>query len=116
MNKKGQVGLALLAVVLFIILALGMSWLVTGNDFFLYKVFAPKRAQVGREVFEQSKSYRQGVIQEVRNHQLEYIREKDPDAKKAIANVILQQTADFPEADMPGDVASFIEELKSKQQ
>lgn len=32
----------------------GLTWLVQGNDFFLYKTFAPKYADVQREVFEQT--------------------------------------------------------------
>ena len=57
--------------VLAIILLLGLGWLVTGNDFFLFKVFAPKYEQVRRETFEQSKAYNQGMIQELQNMQFD---------------------------------------------
>ena len=42
-----------------VVVCLGFGWIATGNDFFLYKVFAPKYEQVRRETFEQTKSYNQ---------------------------------------------------------
>ena len=54
---------------------LALGWLFTGNDFFLFKVFAPKYEQVRRETFEQSKAYRQGAIQELQNMQFQYEHE-----------------------------------------
>src|SRR4051812_16187485 len=46
-----------------ILFSIVVGWMVQGNDFFLYKVFAPKREAVRREVYEQTKSYKQGSTQ-----------------------------------------------------
>lgn len=89
----------------------GLTWAVQGNDFFLYKVFAPKYEQVRRVTFEQSKAYRQGMVQELQNMQFQY-EQADEDHKAALASIILHRAADFPEDDMPRDLRNFINELK----
>lgn len=88
-----------------------LIWLFQGNDFFLYKFFAPKYEQVRRETFEESKAYRQGMIQELQNMQFEYIK-ADSAHKVALASIILHRAADFPEEDMPIALRSFIRSLK----
>jgi hypothetical protein len=100
-----------LVIILIVVAALGVSWLATGNDFFLYKYFAPKRAAVERQVFEETKSYNQGVIQELQNMQFEYIK-ADKEAKAALASIILHRAADYPEDKMPDELKKFIHELK----
>ena len=104
------IGIGLL--VLLGIFALG--WMIEGNDFFMYKFFGPKREAVRREVFENTKSYRQGMIQELQNMQFKYIQ-ADSSAKDALASIILHRAADFPKDDMPADLRSFIDGLKRNQ-
>ena len=89
------------------------SWIIQGNEFFLYKFFAPRQEQVRREVFEQTKSYRQGMVQELQNMQFEYIK-ADSEHKAAMKSLILHRAADFPVNDMPSDLADFIQSLKSQ--
>jgi dsRNA-specific ribonuclease len=91
---------------------LALIWGVQGNDFFMYKVFAPKYEQVRRQTFEETKSYRQGMIQELQNMQFEYEKTNDKSAKDRMASIILHRSADFPEADMPSDLRSFISGLR----
>ena len=109
MNAKQTVG----AFIGIIVLALGLSWIFTGNDFFLYKVFAPKQEQVRREVFEQSKAFNQGMIQELQNMQFEYVK-ATPEQKAALASIILHRAADFDlnQPQVPADLRQFIEQLK----
>ena len=97
------------AVVLF--LSLGVTWIAQGNDFFLYRTFAPKYEQARRETFEQSKAYNQGMIQELQNMQFEYIK-ADSEHKAALADIILHRAADYPEDKMPNDLRQFINQLK----
>jgi hypothetical protein len=100
---------------LVIVLVFGMIWLIQGNDFFMYKVFAPKMEQVRRETFEQSKAYRQGMVQELNNMRFEYLKTTDENSKEAMASIILHRVADFDENAMPNDLRQFIQELKNKQ-
>jgi len=42
--------------VLALIAILGLSWIATGNDFFLYKVFAPRMEAVRRQTSSKPKA------------------------------------------------------------
>ena len=85
MSTKGIV----VGIIGFFVLILALTWLFQGNDFFMYKVFAPKYEQVRREVFEQTRSFNQGMVQELQNMQFEYVKQTDPEAKKVMAGLIL---------------------------
>jgi hypothetical protein len=98
--------------VLVIIVMLGLGWLFTGNDFFLYKYFAPKQEAVRRETFEQSKAYNQGVVQELQKQYLEYAS-ATPEAKEALASVVLHQVADYPEDKLPAHLKTFVLKLRN---
>src|SRR6266542_2222408 len=97
-----------------VVALLGLIWLIQGNNFFLYKTFAPKYEQVRRETFEQTKSYNQGMIQELQNMQFEYVKAK-PESRQALANIILHRAADFDENRLPYDLRAFIQQLRNSQ-
>lgn len=107
----------ILAFALFILVVLGLSWAIMGNGFFLYKYFAPKQEQVRREVFEQSRAFNQGMVQELQNMQFEYLKQKDQKAKDAMASIILHRASGYNLNDpiVPADLRSFIEQLKREQ-
>ena len=98
-----------------IVLALGLGWVLQGNDFFLYKAFAPRYEQVRRETFEQSHAYRQGMIQELQNMQFQYIQ-ADPAHRAGLASIILHRVDDVPDAEtLPRSLQSFIGCLRGSQ-
>ncbi len=99
----------------FVIFLIG--WMVEGNNFFMYKFFAPKREAVRREVFEQTKSYNQGMIQELDNMRMEYIQ-ADTNHQTAMASIILHRAADYDMTILKQknpDLYQFIENLKNPQ-
>jgi hypothetical protein len=79
-----------------------------------YRFFAPRRAEAERKVFENTKSFRQGNIQELRNYQISYIK-ADKDQKKMLASVISHQFADFNRDDLPSDLKVFLSEIEMKR-
>lgn len=85
-------------------------WLITGNTLLMQKVFNPQFEQVRRETFESSKSYRDGMAQELRALQLEYIK-ADPTIKNALAAAIKHKAAGIPEDALPTDLQLFIKGL-----
>lgn len=99
------------AIVLIVLGLFALTWLAMGNNFFLYKFFAPKQEAVRRQVFEQSKAYNQGMVQELQNMQFEYIKAA-PEHKAALRSVILHRAADYDVNRMPDDLRAFIQELK----
>jgi len=101
----------LLSVLAGLVAFLVLTWAIQGNDFFLYKTFAPKYEQVRRETFEQTKSYNQGMIQELQNMQFQYVQ-ADPAHQAALAAIILRRAADYDLNKLPVDLRNFIEGLK----
>lgn len=112
--KKEVARVVVLGFLVLILVILGLTWIFQGNDFFLYQVFAPKQEAVRREVFEQTKAYNQGMIQELQNMQFEYVKAA-PEHQKALASIILHRAADYPEDKMPSDLRSFIQDLRRQQ-
>lgn len=106
---KQAIGVGIIVIVFF-----GFLWILQGNDFFLYKVFAPKYEATRRQVFEQSKAYNQGMIQELQNMQFEYAQ-ADQAHKDALASIIIHRAADYDESRLPSDLRDFINKLKRER-
>jgi hypothetical protein len=121
MIYKGDVNMKTISIVLLAIAAvvvlLGYIWIAQGNDFFMYKVFAPKYAKVQRQVFEQTPSFNKGMVQELENMRFDYMKEKDPKAKDALGSIILHRASGYNlnDPDVPADLRQFIGDLKVKQ-
>ena len=98
----------------FLVLTLGFGWLSAGNDFAMFKYFAPRQEAVRRQVFEQTKSYNQGMIQELQNMQFEYVQ-ADKGHQDALRSIILHRAADFDESRLPADLRDFIKDLRAQQ-
>lgn len=109
-----SVGKVIGMVVFLLAVIFTVGWVAQGNDFFMYKFFAPKYEQTRREVFENTKSYNQGMIQELQNMQFEYVK-ADPAHKDALASVILRRAADFDADKLPPDLRQFIEQLRRER-
>ena len=97
-----------------IVLSIGLSWVFTGNGFAIYSVFAPKVESVRRNVFKQSQAYNDGMVNDLQSLRLDYVKSSDPQAKDAIASVIIQRSGSFT-GDMPGDLRDFIQKLKEEK-
>jgi hypothetical protein len=97
---------------------LAITWIVQGNDFFLYKVFAPRQEAVRRQVFEQSRAFNQGMIQELENMQFEYAKQTDSGAKAALGSIILHRASGYNLNDqaVPAELRAFIEGLRRERE
>lgn len=91
-----------------------VGFLSQGTDFVLYKFWAPKFENARREVFENTKSYNQGMIQEIENMAFEYAQADDAH-KEALAQIILHRTADFDLDKLHPDTRAFIQQLRRGQ-
>jgi hypothetical protein len=87
-----------------------LIWGIAYHQLIFEAFFAPKFEEVRRNTFEQSKSFRDGAIQELQNMQFEYIR-ADAEHKKALADVIRHRAAEIPANAMPADLQSFVSNL-----
>lgn len=103
-------GWALLA----LMIVLGLGWIAEGNDFFMYKFFAPRQEAVRRQVFEQTRSFNAGMIQELENMQFQYSQQKDAATKAALRSIILHRASGYnlEDPDVPNSLREFISRLK----
>jgi hypothetical protein len=115
MSKGKITGLAIVCFVGII----GLTWIIQGHDFFFYKFWAPKYENVKREVFENTKSYKQGVQQELTNAYTSYYKTGVSESEReSIAAVALQQIADLPDENfesLPGHLKKFVNMLREKK-
>lgn len=110
------VGVTVGAIIGALVVILTLTWIVQGNDFFMYKYFGPKYEQQRREIFEQSRAFNQGMTQELENMQFEYMK-ATPEQKDALASIILHRASGYNLNDpiVSADLRSFIEQLKRER-
>lgn len=109
MKKVAGVLLGIVTIVLLLFAVFGLEW--AGIKW--YGFFAPKKAAVRREVFKQTRSYNEGKEQELIKLRLEYLRESNADAKRAIASTIRHAFADYDENLLDSEeLRAFLKEIK----
>ena len=89
-----------------------LIWGVAYHDLIFTSFFAPKFENVRRNTFEQSKSFRDGSIQELENMRFEYVK-ASPEHKVALKDIIIHRATEVPEDALPQDLYNFIQGLKS---
>jgi len=94
-----------------VLCVVALGWVLMANNLMMSNYFSPKQEAVRRKVFEQSKAYNQGMIQELQNMRFEYIQAK-PEQQTALRSIILHRAADYPADSMPVDLYAFIQELE----
>lgn len=101
-------------IVLVLVVLMGLGWIVQGNDFFMYKFFAPKQEQVRHDVFKNSQAYTDGMVQELQQYMLEY-HKAGPEHKAALRTVIVRQSTKVDEKYLPSDLVAFIRQMKAEE-
>lgn len=102
-------------VILLVFLVLvGISWLVQGNEFFMYKFWTPKQEQIRHDVFKNTQAYTDGKTQELQQYMLEYYKVA-PEHKTALKTIIIRESAKVDEKYLPSDLSSFIARLKTEE-
>lgn len=68
-------------------------------------------------MFEQSRSFNQGMVQELENMQFKYAETTDKDAKASLADIILHRASGYNMDDdsVPQSLRSFIQKLKNER-
>lgn len=86
--------------VLVLAVVFGLDWIFAGENFFMYKFFAPRQEAVRRQVYEQTKSYKQGSVQRL-NTLCTQAATTDDDHRGLINNVIAQEFAEWDSDAVP---------------
>ena len=61
----------------------------------MFKFFAPKKENIRREVFENTKSYTHGLVQDLSKYWNEYRKAESQDDKNAIKGIVRVRFAEF---------------------
>ena len=97
-----------------IALILFTTWVFTIAGVNIYGYTAPREAAIERKTFEETKSYNQGMIQELQNMQFEYLK-ATKEQQVGLANIILHRTADYDDAKLPQDLRLFVQGLRASR-
>lgn len=98
----------ILGVVSVVAALVGLTWAGAYHGVIFRSVFAPKYEQIRRDTYVQSESHVRGTILDLQKRQIEYLREKDPATKEALASIIRQTASQVPSDLLPPDLRSFV--------
>ena len=83
-----------------LVACLALDWIVMGNQFFMYKFFAPQQEAARRQVYENSKAYHQGSVQRL-GSLCTQIDAADPDHKGMLQELVKHEFAEWDTKDVP---------------
>ena len=107
----GGVGLFIGAILLIILLGLGLDY----SGLMWESFIGPKREDVRREIFEQTKSFNQGMTMKLLDYRKQYMLAKDPADKAAIAQVVSHMFSDYQLDNLDPELKAFLRECKYNQ-
>lgn len=112
MKEAAQVGtiFGLVVSTFYTILAV---FIVVGSilSFYLYSYFAPKYEQVRYDTFKQSQTYNDGMLRDLQDLQMEYMKAND-EQKAAMKAIILHRFAVYDVDRLPIDLRSFYQSVR----
>lgn len=94
-----------------IAVVIGLGWIVQGNSFFMFQVFAPKYEAVRRDTMIQSRAYSEATTREMYRLKLQYQQAKGDDEKATIRAMTLHEAEAFDRNRLPPDLQSFLIQL-----
>jgi N-acetyl-anhydromuramyl-L-alanine amidase AmpD len=71
------------------------AWMTGLADLQFYRYFGKQQANVQREIFKENKSYVEGMVSDLAKYKYELTIEKDPIAKRAIVDLIIDKYGNF---------------------
>lgn len=99
---------AIAALVLFLAFVFGMSLFGFGMNSF----FAPKYRALDNQVYKESTQYNEGMIRDLENLQLEYMKANDTQ-KAALKDIILHRFSVYDVNRLPNNLYTFYTKLRS---
>ncbi len=97
------IGVVVLFVIGVLILDLtGLAWT---------SFIGPKRENIRREIFEETKSYNEGKEQDLIRYRLQYLKAEGKE-KEAIGSTIRMMFADYDEEKLSVELRDFLKEIK----
>ena len=102
-----DLGKGVIALIVVIALGCALGCAFSLGSVYWYKFIGPKREEARREVFQETRSYNQGKIQQLAKYRAEYAS-ADQLGKKMISSTIKHQFADFQSDHLPQELRNFL--------
>ena len=102
----------LLTYIVIIFLLLILVLVLTFFGMKSYQYFAPKMENIRRNVFESTRSYNEGKIQDLAKYRNEYLLAKTVEDKNAIKSTINLMFANYNDSKMPMELNQFLKEMR----
>ena len=101
-----------LILILITIIALIMGYMGI-IDLGFYKFFGTQTANIQTQIFHENKSYIDGMTRDLANYKYQLMTEKDPIAKKAIIEMIIEKYANFDTSKiLDSNLRNFLNQVK----
>lgn len=101
----------ILGFILILIIGLALSWGMGWWGIFYKKTVGAADRDADREVFENTRSYNQGKVQELAKIKAEYDRASEED-KPALAATIRHRFADYDADRLPNGLGSWLRKIR----
>ena len=86
----------------------GISYL----GYMSYSFFAPKYRAVDNQVFKESEQYNDGMVRDLENIQMEYMK-ADAAGRQGLKAIALHRFSVYPEDRLPPNLRNFYDQLRS---
>lgn len=96
---------------LFLVVIFALGFIFTGEDLISYMFFAPKYANVQREVFQNTQSFVQGKAEYLGKLRYQYLMADGPQ-KEALKSLILSEASTVDMNKMPPNIQGFVRTLE----
>jgi hypothetical protein len=103
-----------IGIILLVFVCIGLGFFAQGTNFFMYKYWAPKYANVERQVYEGTNSYHRGNAMEMQKLQMEY-NAAPADQKDTLGTIILDKSANWDIKDFPPQSQQFLDKLRNER-
>ncbi len=91
---------------------LTLTWIVQGNQFFLYQYFAPKYEAIRRDTVIESQAYSEATVRRLYDLRRQYVQAKSDDEKAAIKGLALHEINAFDHRRLPVELQVFVSQLQ----
>lgn len=97
MKTVGWIASSIAVLGLSVLLVFGAQWLRLEWR----KYWGPKEQAVEREIFRETRSYDEGMVQQLSRFRLQYVRAEDDVEKEAILSTVRQMFAEYDPSRLP---------------
>lgn len=80
----------------------------------MYAFLAPKYRAVDNAVFKESEQYNDGMVRDLENLQMEYVKAND-EQKSALKAIIMHRFSVYPESKLPPNLRNFYNQMRTGQ-